>query len=589
MENFLAKNYNKENIKCIIFDFDATMYYSPTVMVDYVNYIKKTIMTLSSHNERETKKLMKQNGFTLTNKSAPSFTSSCGKFGVKKEDWDRYRIDNFVEVDYSKATSISNNFLKALSKKYSLFIVSNEVDKNIKYKAEKLGIDLSYFTAIVGSSPEEILNQKTATSKSIKYLDIMKKYNFDISNVLVFGDRLKVDIEPIIELGGSGIQVTHPKEIEEFCQAEFSLPKPKKILILSVTVGAGHNQVAKILAEKFNALDQNAVVYHLFDNAKFSDFVIKGIFRLMNIFVSFSNFLYNNTKKKNNNAYEPLINLIKKDTLKLINEFKPDVIISTHIAGFRLVDSNREQINHNIENYFIVTDYEITPGIIHNDNKYKDYFVVPNEDFKKELVSRGFNEANVLPFGIPVNEKSYIEQDIEETIKELNIDFDCKKITALVCGGGSGLGKNYSVIKQLSKIEDIQIISVAGKNERLKEKVDKLALKSRAKIFSYGFTDKLDKLMTISNIVIGKSGGLTATEAMIKNKPIMVVGKVPHPEYANLKYFVKKGCALEAEEIKSLQYIIKSINYDKLEDNCKKLDIQNSAELLCDFVIKNQK
>ena len=36
---------NKQNIKAIIFDFDETMYYSPTIKQYYIAYIKRTLKT----------------------------------------------------------------------------------------------------------------------------------------------------------------------------------------------------------------------------------------------------------------------------------------------------------------------------------------------------------------------------------------------------------------------------------------------------------------------------------------------------------------------------------------------------------------
>ena len=65
-----------------------------------VKRIESTILNLSSLTEMETDSLMKEVGFTMENKASPSFSSSCERFGIQKNAWDNYRIDNFFEINY---------------------------------------------------------------------------------------------------------------------------------------------------------------------------------------------------------------------------------------------------------------------------------------------------------------------------------------------------------------------------------------------------------------------------------------------------------------------------------------------------------
>ena len=104
-----------KTFKVLVFDFDETLYYSPDIREYYIRYIKNTILKLSNLSESEADSLMEEVGFTMENKASPSFSSSCGRFGIEKSAWDNYRIDNFFEINYKNAESIDNSVLLDLS------------------------------------------------------------------------------------------------------------------------------------------------------------------------------------------------------------------------------------------------------------------------------------------------------------------------------------------------------------------------------------------------------------------------------------------------------------------------------------------
>jgi FMN phosphatase YigB (HAD superfamily) len=223
MQEFLVSDM--KDIKVIIFDFDETMYYSSTIRDFYINFIKKTIMTLSSKSEEETLILMKEVGFTKENKASPSFSSSCGRFGITKQQWDDYRIDNFFEIDYATAEVIDGKLLKNLSEKFPLYIVTNEIYKNLLIKAKNMNINLDFFKKLYAPSPEQLGNY--FTKKQI-YEEIIKNEGVKSNEVLVIGDRIKVDVNPVLELGGNGLIVKHPNEIKEFFDKHIQVKKTSK-------------------------------------------------------------------------------------------------------------------------------------------------------------------------------------------------------------------------------------------------------------------------------------------------------------------------------------------------------------------------
>lgn len=99
MEKFIKTSL--KDIKVIIFDFDETLYYSSNIREYYINYIFNTIKTLTKvkdWTDEDILNKMAEIGFTKENKTSPSFTSSCNKFGVEREDWNNYKIDNTSKI-----------------------------------------------------------------------------------------------------------------------------------------------------------------------------------------------------------------------------------------------------------------------------------------------------------------------------------------------------------------------------------------------------------------------------------------------------------------------------------------------------------
>ena len=206
-------NPDPKKIKAIIFDFDETMYFSPTIKAEYNKYIKKTVMALSNLSEKETLCLMDKLGFTGGGEKRLSFTKTCECFGVSKHAWDEYRIKNFFEIDYAKATIAPNALYQNLGKKFALYIASNEVLDNVLHKAKRLGIELSPFKKIMAPTPK---NLHPYSSKEQSFFAIQKLENCRFDEMLIIGDRYNVDIQPLEKLGGHGVLVKTTNDIVEF-------------------------------------------------------------------------------------------------------------------------------------------------------------------------------------------------------------------------------------------------------------------------------------------------------------------------------------------------------------------------------------
>ena len=204
------------NLKVIIFDFDETMYYSSNIKEYYVNYIRQVFKALTNYSDEKIEDTMQEYGFKSDGKNRVSFGKNCEKFGVTKEQWNNYRIDNFFQIDYKNAEVANNDIYKKLSRYVNLYIVSNELEENIRIKAKSMNIELSHFKKICAPNKSNI--EEYNSNKQEVYKNILEMENCGPQDAIVVGDRYNVDIKPMEELGGKGILIEKAKEINNlFC------------------------------------------------------------------------------------------------------------------------------------------------------------------------------------------------------------------------------------------------------------------------------------------------------------------------------------------------------------------------------------
>ena len=92
----------------------------------------------------------------------------------------------------------------------------------------------------------------------------------------------------------------------------------------------------------------------------------------------------------------------------------------------------------------------------------------------------------------------------------------------------------------------MQVIAVAGRNEKMKERFDTLVEETQSqntvKILS--FTNQVPELMSVSDLVITKPGGLTTTESLASGLPLIIIDPLPGQEEENAEFIEKSGAGI---------------------------------------------
>ena len=347
----------------------------------------------------------------------------------------------------------------------------------------------------------------------------------------------------------------------------------KKILILTVTAGNGHNACAKAFYNKLKETEGDNIEVKIVDiikeySTKLNYWTVdRGYSLAMQLLPSIYEKFYNHYKakpsyKRFSCAGQGVALSVLEGLYREINEFKPDVIYATHFyAAIALTDL---RLSYSVPCKVVVSNLDFVNSPFWEACIGVDYFTIPNEDFIQECIEEGFKKDQLLPIGIPVKENCFKEIDKIEARKELGLKEDM--FTVMVIFGGGQWGGGLKIFKMLAKAyknEEIQILMMNGKNKKSFDKIKKMKFPSNMKVENVSFTDKIEVYMAASDVAVTKLGGISATEMINMLKPMVVTNKVYGQEKYNLKYLTQKGIASSFKNVKELKNNLDKIKNDK--------------------------
>ncbi len=369
-----------------------------------------------------------------------------------------------------------------------------------------------------------------------------------------------------------------------------------KILILSITAGEGHNSTAKALQDCFA---QQGVTCDILDTFEYISKILgktvdsgylAATKRLKKPYASVYRRLENRKKIQDDKSTVRMSNaLIAKKMYKYLCEYSPDAIIATHCFAAVLLDVVNSKYGVYCPTYGIVTDFAAHP--FWEEATSFSYIVTANELLDVQMKKKGFRQKQLLPLGIPIRSK--FANKLPKAEARLKHGLDPDKFTVLLMSGSMGFGNIENTVSQLDNVDsDFQLVIVCGRNEKAKERIDNMTLKK--KTLCLGFVDYIDELMDAADCFISKPGGLTTSEALAKELPIIIVNPIPGIEDRNADFLTNNGVAMRVSTTCPLDEVIyQCFRFpEKLENMRSNIDLikrPDSARELCKHVINEVK
>jgi 1,2-diacylglycerol 3-beta-galactosyltransferase len=158
----------------------------------------------------------------------------------------------------------------------------------------------------------------------------------------------------------------------------------------------------------------------------------------------------------------------------------------------------------------------------------------------------------------------------------------------LLIGGGDGMGPIFANAEAIDESSlDLGLVVVAGRNERLKAKLEKRKWNLPTRI--YGFTRELPDFMRAADAVITKAGPGTIAEALIAGLPIILNARLPGQEDGNVTFVQKERLGVWAPRsdrvVRTLQkWLENPEERERFAANCLAAARPKSARLVARFI-----
>ncbi len=333
----------------------------------------------------------------------------------------------------------------------------------------------------------------------------------------------------------------------------------KQILLLSVSAGSGHRRAAEAIHVSALQSNKDLDVCHLdvmnFVTAGFRKIYTDFYIKLVNKAPTLWGYLYHATNEaQSDSTMERLRRSVERlnsrPLLKAIADFAPDAIICTHFLPAEILSRLLLKERLHCPVWVQVTDFDLHRMWIHE--RMSGYFAA-NEEIAERMRLSGIAEQQIHVTGIPVMPAFTNHPLRHECAAEIGLD--PTKPTVLLMGGGAGLGGLDKVAERLLLLKiDFQLIVLAGHNAPALKALRAITPNFAGRLAALGFTDKVERLMACSDLVITKPGGLTTSECLAMGLPMIVNSPIPGQEERNADYLLEQGAALKAYDDLSLAY-----------------------------------
>ena len=314
-----------------------------------------------------------------------------------------------------------------------------------------------------------------------------------------------------------------------------------KVIIIHASAGAGHQKAAEAVYDHLKQNSSHDV--QLVDALDYSNYWFQHIYRgsymhmITYVPALWGMFYY----LVDIPILQPLVRFVRRiyngvnvtRLQKHLVEQQFDYIITTHFMPNEIASALKRKGKINSEIITCVTDYDVhriwlAKGI--------DKFCVASDFTHNKLIELGVEEDKIHVTGIPSHANFSKSYDIAELKNKLGIEHEV--FTILIATGSFGIGPIEHIIDTLT---DFQIIVVCGHNKHLYER---LTARHIPHVKVMGLVNNMHELMAVSDAMVSKPGGLSITEALVSQLPLIFFNAIPGQETHNIQVLKTYGIGI---------------------------------------------
>lgn len=331
--------------------------------------------------------------------------------------------------------------------------------------------------------------------------------------------------------------------------------KPR-VLLLSASSGAGHLRAAQALEKAFTARG-DCLVEHV-DAMKYASKLFQNLYHKTYISLAqrapdVLGLLYNRTDRpwKAPRPRLALDRLNVQPMIRMLKSVQPDLCVATHFLPGEILAWLIARKKLRARNAIVVTDYDVHALWL---CRTVDRYYVALPESAEYLAAVGVRRDQLRVTGIPVD--PLFAMPVQRKVAREHLGLDPHAPILLAAAGGEGVGPVEQLVRGLLEMNrPWQIVAIAGKSEKIRKRLEALArqagsLPSNApRLCPIGFTREMDQYMAAADLLVGKAGGLTTSEALARALPMVLIEPIPGQEERNADHLLEAGAAIRCNNL----------------------------------------
>lgn len=345
--------------------------------------------------------------------------------------------------------------------------------------------------------------------------------------------------------------------------------KPR-VLLLSASSGAGHVRAAQAL-EKALLARGDCSVEHIdaihYASKLFQRIYDKTYIAMVRRAPEMMAVLYERTDQPWRHLRKRLAldRLNTQPMIRLLKRVQPDLCIATHFLPAEIIAWLVAKEKLRARNAIVVTDYDVHAMWL---CRTVDRYYVAMEESAEYLAQIGVPREKLRITGIPVDPEC--AQPVEREAARRHLKLEAGAPLILIAAGGYGLGPIEQLVRDLLNLKKPwQIVAIAGKAEKVRRRLEEISqsagnLRGGARrLCAVGFTAEMDQYMAAADLLVGKAGGLTTSEALARGLPMALIEPIPGQEERNADHLLEAGAAVRCNNLPAAAWKIAKLVDDE--------------------------
>ncbi len=212
-------------------------------------------------------------------------------------------------------------------------------------------------------------------------------------------------------------------------------------------------------------------------------------------------------------------------------------------------------------------------------------------DLDAYCVAKGWAETDLLAHGVPLSRIHATGIPVRSAFGEAPRVAPHPRgngVRVLITSGGHAIGPVRRVLHSFAGVPRAELTVVCGRNEGMRVQVERVGRRLQLDLRVLAFEPQMPVRMAEADVVVGKPGGLTASECLAAGRPMVMVGAVPGQETRNQAWLAlhDAGISVAPDAVGRTVAALAEIGaFSTMAENARRLGAPDAAERVLDVAL----